>query len=115
MGMLLGHIERAQEQLGFLQTAYSEQISYAIRNGKIVPGWQLKPGQGSKNWNVPASVVIATAQALDVEVSKPDAILTPIQAEAAGMNPAVVAGLSTKTAGAMKLKPSKNEAQRIFS
>lgn len=115
MGMILGHIERAQEQLKFLQTAYSEQVSYAIRSGKIVPGWQLKPGRGSTAWNVDASVAITTAKSMGCDISKPDAILTPKQAKDAGMNPDIVDALSTKTAGAMNLKPSKNEAKRIFS
>jgi hypothetical protein len=116
MGITLGHIQRAAEQLKFLETAYTEQIQHTINSGTVVPGWKIAPGRGSTDWVLPAKETVAVCKSENVDVVKHDAIITPIQAKAKGLSEALFKNLSKKTPGAMKLKPDNdNKAKRIFS
>jgi Protein of unknown function (DUF2800) len=80
-----------------------EAQAEALLRTQAVPGLRLTHGQGRAAWSRPVEEVKAMADMLGVSVLKPPALITPPQAEAAGMPAELVAAYSHRPSGAAKL------------
>lgn len=92
-----------------------EQLLAHGRRGAQMPGLKIEHGAGRERWSIPDSQVIAIGAALGVDVAKPAEALTPKQAIAKGLNPAVLPGLVNTPRGEAKLVEDDGTiARRIF-
>jgi len=91
------------------------QALYLAQNGARLPHHALGTGRGKTVWNLPDDQVIAMGSALGLNLAKaPDAI-TPKQALAAGLNPALMPSLSTHRPGSLRLVVDDgSKARRVF-
>lgn len=107
-------VERALEQLGFIQTGLSEQLESKLRAGKSDPRYSMQNSYGRKTWSKSNSTVINLGKMYNVDLRKQDPI-TPKQAIAKGLDPEVVEQFSYTPNKGMVLKPiDNNKAKRIF-
>lgn len=109
IGLQLALIARAETRLKAQRTGLEEIAKGEIRAGRGIPGWGIKQGVGRKRWTVPPEMVATIGQGFGVNLTKP-ATLTPVQAVAAGIPPAVVKEYSEDPPGEHKLVPMGQEA-----
>ena len=92
-----------------------EQLLAHGRRGSQLPGLKIEHGAGRERWTIPDAQVIAIGAALGVNVAKAPEALTPKQAIAAGLNPAVLPGIVNTPRGEAKLVEDDGTlARRIF-
>jgi hypothetical protein len=118
MGLMRGMIGDARDMLKAMADAMDIELEAAVRSGKQVPGWAMKPGKGKTDWNVSVGEVVVLGDMFGVALRKEVAI-TPIQARkaftSAGVDPALLDGYAKETTGALKLVKSEvGEFRRIF-
>lgn len=80
-----------------------EAQAEAVCRTQAVPGLRITHGQGRAQWSRPLEEVKAVADMMGVTVLKPPALITPPQAEAAGLPADLVASFSHRPSGAAKL------------
>lgn len=115
-GFQLQLVQRAMEQLGFLETAYKAQIDGAARRGEPTPGWRLDSKLGREVWNVPAEQVIQTLKLIDIDVAKPLDAITPNQAREKGVSADIVEQFSERKPAGLNLVPdTDNKAKKVFT
>ena len=108
-------IQRAKEQISFLETGFEEQIKSLLRQGTQVPGYALEPTFGRLQWSKPISEVIGLGKLLGIDLEKPTAI-TPKQAEELGLAPSLVKEFSeTLRTGVKIVSNTDTKAKEIFS
>jgi hypothetical protein len=115
LGAYLHLVQRARAQLDFLETAIAERVTGKIRAGETVPGYALQPGRGRTRWVKPAAEVLRIGRLLGVDLAKPSEPITPNQASKAGLDPAVLAASTERTATGLALVSVQDQARRIFS
>lgn len=117
MGLRLTLIHRAQEQLKSLQTGLEAEIAANLRSGKPVQGWTMEHSYGRTVWRGENKEIIALGKSLKINLTKPDAIITPKQAVDAGMDPDVADAMSHKPRRGSKLVPHQSikYAKEVFS
>ena len=109
---MLTLVERAHEHIGNIKDALEAQATVMLRkSGGVVPGYGLTSGTGHRKWVLPDEQVIELGRQAGVEVGKTVA-LTPAQAEKAGMDKALVASLTERPVGGLKL--TKIDASKAF-
>ena len=111
LGYELRALDRAAALLEARRTGLQEQALGHIRAGERVPFYAVEQTAGREAWTVEPSVIIPMAQALGVDVSKPG-VITPNQARKAGLDAGVVASMSERPAGAIKLVPDDGKRAR---
>ena len=115
LGVQLKIIRRAEEQLKYLKTGYTTQVEAMIQAGKQVPGWGHKQNTGAKAWIKPVEEIIALGSMLNVEVSKPTAVITPTQATKAGIPVELIDMYSARpNKGITLVETDINEINEIF-
>lgn len=107
--------ERMLKLLESRVTGLKAQATYLAQQGAQLPHHMLGTGRGKTVWNLPDDQVIAMGAALGLNLAKaPDAI-TPKQALAAGLNPALMPALSTSRGGELRLVVDDGStARRVF-
>lgn len=116
MALELRALKRHEALLKARASGLEEQLLAHARRGAAVPGWRVEHGAGREVWSVPDEQVIAIGQALGVNVAKSPQALTPKQAVKAGLNPAVLAGITATPRGEAKLVEFDGSiARRVFS
>ena len=103
MAHRLAIVQRAKEQIGYLETGLSEQIKSMLKAGQTVPGYSLMPKRGNKTWDRPAAEVINMGKLLDLELAKPVQPITPTQAIKAGLNEDVANRFSSRKSSGLNL------------
>lgn len=93
-------------------TGLEEQAKGYIRAGKRVPFYQLGQSEGREVWTIDPREAITMGDALGVDLRKPVAVITPAQARKAGMDATIVASLTDKPRGELKLLPVTDESLR---
>lgn len=113
LGIQLQIVNEAMERLGALKTGYEELIEHKLRQGSVVPGWQLSQSRGSEVWTLPDEQVLRLGQLMDVNlIAKPK---TPNQARKLGLPPELVDASSEHRAGSLKLKPhNEKQLRKLF-
>lgn len=95
-------LDAAQILLEARRDSLEAQAVAIIRRGEHVPGYGLESRPGREQWTVPPESVIAVGASCGVDLAKPT-VITPAQARKAGMPAEVVAGLSERGPGSLKL------------
>lgn len=104
LGLELRALKRAQALLDARVSGLESEAVAIIKRGERVPFWSLEASQGRLAWTKPKAEVEALGLMLGVPLTKPDvALITPTQAEAAGVPEGLLAQYSAKPAGAVKL------------
>lgn len=98
----------ARDTLNALISGRETVLQMALHQGQRVPGFALVRGEGREKWTAPPERVIAMGQMMGVNLSKPDAI-TPRQAREKGMPVDMVAAVSERPPGALKLTRVSSE------
>lgn len=102
LGLQLALIDRATTRLAALRTGLEAEAMGRIRSGRRVQGWTWEQGEGREAWTLPPDQVVALGETMGVPLGKP-ATLTPGQARKAGLDPDLVAALSRRPPGAVRL------------
>lgn len=85
LGRELDILYRAQEAIKNRLIAVESEAETTIRNGEILPGWSLQPGQpGRSSWTTPQDKVKNLGKLLGFDLSK-EVLITPVQAIKAGV------------------------------
>lgn len=101
-GTELAFLKQAAALLDARITGLAAEVESHLRAGRGVPGWTMQSTEGREVWTVPDEQVVAMGPAFGLTLGKPKA-LTPAQARSAGLAPDVVAALSHRAAGGVKL------------
>lgn len=105
LSLLTHAVELAQERLLALQ----EKVRYMLVRGGAPTelGWRMSPGRGATVWTVPPATVARVGDLAGVQVLQPPEAVTPLQAVAAGLPEEVVASMSERRPGKLKLEALK--------
>ena len=108
-------LDRATDALKYYKVCLEAQALTLLRGGSPVPGQRIGHGAGSTVWNKSAPEVLALGDLMGVQLRKPEAPLTPLQAEKAGVDKALLAPYSMYKSGKARLVPDDdNKARQIF-
>lgn len=108
-------IQRAKEQLDYLESGYSEQLKIRLRSGENIPGYHFEETQGRLVWDKPVDEIIALGDMLQIDLKNKQAI-TPTQAKKKGLGEEMLKAYSTYTPGKLKIiKDNLNKVKEIFS
>lgn len=105
LGHELRSLHRAESLLKARISGLEEQAANYIATGQRVPFYHVEPGRGKTVWKMPDGEVIALGKMMQVNLAKPQAAITPIQAKTTGLDLKLLESISEKQAGAMKLTP----------
>jgi hypothetical protein len=110
---------KAQEMIKFRLSAIETELQSNLRGGMIIPGLRMEQSYGRNNWTKSAKEIASIGDLLGVDLRKPDAMLTPDQAEAAlkkmGVDASVIKGYYERKPGALKLvEDDGSEAKLAF-
>lgn len=115
LGRELRMLEVGAERLKARITGLQQDAFARLTRGRSVPYYALEPTLGREGWAKPPEEVIAIAAAMGVNVGKPG-VLTPKQAEAAGLPAAVVKAFTVQESKGLKLVVDTGQrAAKAFS
>ena len=114
-GLELTLLDESIELMKARRSGLALQIESLIRKGRPTPGWHLAPGSARERWKAPAETVIAIGNAMRLNLAKPVEPITPAQARAAGLDPAIVAELAERGSVGMSLAVDDgSNVRRVF-
>ncbi len=115
LGLEYKIVQRAIQQLRFLESAYFEQIKSLIESGKNVPGWIGEHGLSSLKWHKSVSEIIKFGDMMGYDLKKKQDAITPTQAIKLGVDKSLDNAFSKKYNTGLKLVPDNlNNATEIF-
>lgn len=107
-------MERCYERLGARVEGLRESVLANIRQGHPTPWYKAEQQYGRTTWTVPVEQVIAMGDLMGVKLAKV-AVITPNQAEKAGIDESVIKAYSITPPGKLKLEPlNPSDAARVF-
>lgn len=98
----LAILEDAQRDLEARISGLHADAEVRVKRGEAVPGYGLQPSVGREGWSVAPELAVSMAKMIGIDIAKPGA-LTPAQARKAGVPADVVASISGRPVGGMKL------------
>lgn len=110
-GLELKYLRVALSMITARATALEEQARSMITRGEAVPGFRLEPGQGRECWTKNKEEVLALGEIMDLNLAKPQDVITPAQARKLGLPEDIVSFYSKRTAGGLKLVENDNAAK----
>jgi len=114
LGVQLGIVDRAIKQLEYVKSGMSEQVRTLVASGVNIPGWGMEPTRGKQTWSKPISEVLAMGKLAKHDLRKKDAVITPKQAIALGVDASVIKAYSSTSTG-LKLAPdNENKVKRLY-
>lgn len=116
LGVQLLIINRALNQLKYLETAYNEQILRLMKSGVDVPNWIIEQGFGRETWKRPIPEIIALGEIMGVNLKKPDDVITPNQARTTTtIDNDIVTAYAHKPKTGLKIVPLTNsKLKQVF-
>lgn len=107
MGQELLVLRQAIKRLEGRYEGLHAQAENLARAGNNIPFWQMEQKEGRQIWMYDTSVstVVGLGDMLGVNLRKPEALVTPIQARSAGINEDILKHYSYRPKGAFKLVP----------
>lgn len=115
LGVQYEILTRAYEQLGFLVTAYEEQIKSALYRGGKVEGYGLEEKRGRAEWSVEPEEVQALGELYGVDLCPPTP-LTPSKAINKGVDKGVISAYTQRhSKGHELVTVNLTNAKRIFA
>lgn len=107
-------LQRALKRIQARVDGLEEQTIANIKRGENVRYFRAEPGYGRQIWTIPEPQVVSIGKLFGVELSKPG-VLTPKQAEKAGVDAGIVAANSIIPTKGFTLEPlNPNDAPRTF-
>lgn len=114
MGRELEILNLAEALLKARKSGVEAQAEARIIGGEELPGWWMKPGRGSRAWNGTDEEILALGQLAGADLSR-NTVMSPAQAETAGVNKKLVASMVINKPGKLKLtRKDKTAAARVF-
>ena len=86
--------QHAEQIIKTKREATEELMTYRIKSGQVIEGYALEQRHGQRKWAAGMTGVLLSA-ATGVNLTK-DGVVTPAEAERRGVDPAVVASLTTR-------------------
>jgi hypothetical protein len=118
VGSELRILKEAIKRLEARYTGLYEHASNLARTGHSIAHWGMQAGQGRLKWldGVTPESVINMADLMGVDVRKPQAVLTPTQCIAKGIDKSIIEGdYAHRLTGAMRLVPDDTvRTRKIF-
>ena len=115
LGSELVLLKRAYDAIKNRLTGYEAQALGLLKGGMFVPGWACEEGKGNVAWGKPVGEVIALGELYGKDLRKPEATITPGQAEKQGIPAELIAAYSTVPQRGLKLvRDNGNKAKQIF-
>tara|TARA_R110002126_G_scaffold10384_8_gene47331 strand:+ start:273 stop:1382 length:1110 start_codon:yes stop_codon:yes gene_type:complete len=112
LGARVYQLRQYSKLLDALSSGVEERAIAQIRGGEVVHGWDAKLGNGRTKWKPgTGEQVLSLGDLLSVELRKPVELITPKQAEKAGIDKAVISAYSETPTTGMKLVPM--DAQKV--
>lgn len=107
-------IRRAKDILEQKDKALTELITHRINSQHVVPNWFIERGEGKRRWKKGVTVSMIKALTLK-DINKPD-MLSPAQAEKAGISPLIVNAFSERPPTTPKLvnRSAASVASKMF-
>lgn len=118
LGIELGYMQHATDLIKSRLTGLEAQAKHQIKQGKVVTGYQLTPVEGRKAWVKGSDVyqIAAMVDLLDVDIRKPQELITPTQALKKGVDETVIKAYTEIPSKGVKLaKTDDAHIRRIFS
>jgi len=113
IGYELHEPESSQKQSKERIDATQADIAYRLRNGERMAGYHLEQVQGRENWTIKPDELIAMAELIGVNVSKPG-VLTPLQSIKAGLPEELVKTYAKRAPGEIKAVADKIKFSEVF-
>ena len=108
-------LQRALKRIQARVDGLEEQTIANIKRGEKVNYFRVEPGYGRQIWTIPEAQVISIGKLFGAELSKPG-VLTPKQAEKAGVDPGIIKANSlTPSTGFRLIAENPNDAPRTFA
>ena len=102
--------KRLEARINALQVS-GDAMAHA---GKVVPGWELVREPAREQWTDPEQAA-AFARTFNLDIHKPDSLITPRQAREKGMPAEIVALVSDRPPSKPKFKPvEESRGRRLF-
>jgi hypothetical protein len=115
LSLLYSIVQRAKNQIDYLESGIGEQIKSLIRSGVNIPGYTTEETFGRLSWARPISEVFSLGELLGVNLKKEEAI-TPKQAEKLGVPEEIINQYAKMEKTGFKVVPHNlSKARRIFS
>lgn len=115
LGVQLAIVNRAADQIKYIQSGLKEQVKSLVKGGSIVPNFIGEMGYGNLAWDKPVSEIIQLGVLYGKELKKPDTVITPTQALATGIDPKIIKEYSSKAKTGLKIVPDNgSKARQIF-
>ena len=105
VGVELRYAQRSLALLKSRADALEQQALAMARAGANVPHFLVEKSAGREVWKKPAAEVIALGQMLGLDLAKPPAAITPLQAAGRGLSDVLRASFAERTPGASQLVP----------
>lgn len=108
-------VSEAYDRLTAVKKGLETQIESMLRSGQQVPGVRLdKTLSRSREWIIPEADLLITAQQAGINLCK-ETVMSPIEAERAGLGKDIVNSLSTRRETGFSVKRDDlNNVRRIF-
>jgi len=111
----LRQLEEAAAIISARRDAVQEHVGALLRQGIPVPGYYLEAGRGSERIRAgEEAAFVAAAELYGVDVRKPLATITPLQARGKGVPQEITDLFSERRPGEMKVTRDDTLARRIF-
>lgn len=106
LGARVHQLRQYAKLLESLSSGIEERAIAQIRSGEVVHGWDAQLGNGRTKWKADMKEqAAAMGDLMGVELRKPQDLITPKQAEKAGIDSSVISAYSETPTTGMKLVP----------
>lgn len=116
LGLELRYLTDAAKLMDARLTGLKAQAESLLRGGVSVPHWMMAPAGGRVVWTKPAAEVFALGEMMGVSLVKDPEPITPTQAVAKGLSPALLGAYSATKSGAVRLEVDDGStARKVFA
>ena len=102
LGAQVGLLQLAETLVKERKSGVEAQALAMLARGQHVPGWTAEPGRGSRKWAADREDILALGEMAGADLDNPG-VITPAQAEKAGVDKEMVKCYTATTPGALKL------------
>jgi hypothetical protein len=114
LGRELRFLDQLKTMLDARMNGIKPRALEMLKQGAPIPGWSARPGRGSREWSVSDEQVTSLGDMYGVKMTK-QKLLSPAQAESAGLPKEVVNSCVKKVPGALQLvEVQPHAAELIF-
>lgn len=115
LGMELRLLHDAVHRIEARIKGLEEQAKHEMQNGGAVYGYELKQSYGHADWMIDKDAVLATGDALGLDLRKPAAPVSPSQAKKLGFDAKAIERITQRPFRGYNLKPiDMNKMKGVF-